>query len=266
MKKSTSIKDVLSFGKNNWFSISLFLLFCAIIIKNDWSLNLTLNSPEPREEIKNSPSQHNNSSKNGDRKTDKVTQRASKKLPIAKGNMVFINPLTLFKSDKSGQKVKETTAAPEIKPANELMTVEERSHYKFVNRFSKVAVNEMHKYGIPASIILAQGLLSSRGGQSEAAKRSNNFFQLPCTDNWNKGKKNSAGKCQRTYKTAWQSFRDHSTYITSGQYKYLNRFPKTNYHEWSKGLQRIGYLDTPDYGQQLVFLIEKYGLSKFDKL
>ncbi len=263
MKKSTQIKDVLSFGKNNWFSISLFLLFCAIVVKNDWSLSLTLNSSEaPKEEVQ-APNLDKEPSSLKSQRNNKITQKTTKKLPIAKGNMTFVNPFSLFDSPSIP---KETAPAPAVRQTKELMTIEERTHHQFINRFSKVAVGEMHKFGIPASIILAQGLLSSAAGQSKAAKSSNNYFQLPCTEDWKKGKRNYSGKCQRTYKTAWQSFRDHSTYITKGQYKYLNRFPTTNYHEWSKALHQIGYLDSPDYDKQLVHVIEKYELSKFDKL
>jgi len=264
MKKSIQIKEVISFCKDYWFSVSLFFIVCAIIVKNDISVEFSPNKIESTPVEKNSPDKKvkEHSTVNFEKGQKYTDQRVTKKLPIAKGNMTLVNPFAMFQPST----LLEVVPKPKpVEPKKELLTQDEQAHVQFVNRFSKVAINEMNKFGIPASIVLAQGILASNAGRSKAAQKSNSFFEVPCTKDWKKGRKLYVEKCNRVYDTAWESFRDHSKFITSGPYKYLNRFSTTNYHEWSKGLQLIGYIDNPYYSKKLISIIEKYDLAKYDK-
>ena len=128
----------------------------------------------------------------------------------------------------------------------------------------------MNRYGIPASITLAQGILESGNGESRLATEGNNHFGIKCHDNWN-GKTIMAdddkkGECFRKYRKIKESYRDHSLFLTENKrYSFLFELKKTNYKAWAKGLKKAGYATNPKYPTLLIDLIEKYDLSRFDK-
>lgn len=140
---------------------------------------------------------------------------------------------------------------------------------EYIQRFAHVAVAEMHKFGIPASISLAQGLIESKYGQSELTKVANNHFGIKCFS-----KKCKKGHCINfaddshkdyfvKYKTAWESWRAHSI-VLMGRYKSLKKHGK-NYKAWAYGLKKLGYATSRTYAEDLIRLIEKYNLHKYDK-
>ena len=141
---------------------------------------------------------------------------------------------------------------------------------KYIEKYSKVAVEEMKKYNIPASITLAQGILESGNGESRLAKEGNNHFGIKCHSNWN-GKTiieddDEKGECFRKYDNAEDSYRDHSLFLTErGRYSFLFELNKKNYKAWAKGLKKAGYATNPKYPDLLIDLIERYDLSRFDK-
>jgi len=134
--------------------------------------------------------------------------------------------------------------------------IENETHIDFIQRFTNVAINEMEKYDIPASIILAHALVESNGVTGHQ-NRGHNFFNIPCMDTGNSG-------CVKQYKTAWLSFRDHSNYLTTGSFKYLTRIPRHNLTEWARGIQAISYPNQPDYASQILDIIKWYELSTLD--
>lgn len=134
----------------------------------------------------------------------------------------------------------------------------------FIRRFSNVAQAEQEKFGIPASIALANALLHARAGLAPAAARHHNFFNLACGNDWPGATAREGGRCIRAYENAWTSFRDHSLFITSGPYSALTQFSETDYRRWAAGLGELGFNETEDLAQQLLRTIDRYQLFRFD--
>lgn len=141
----------------------------------------------------------------------------------------------------------------------------------YVEQYAHVAVSEMEKYGIPASITLAQGILESACGQSDLAKRSNNHFGIKCKSHW-KGKTvrhtdDAPNECFRAYDSVWESYRDHSDFLKNHRlhfYDHLFELDPHDYVGWAYGLKQAGYATAANYPQKLVALIEQYELFKYD--
>ena len=127
----------------------------------------------------------------------------------------------------------------------------------------------MKKYKIPASIILAQGMVESASGSSNLALKSNNHFGIKCHQEW-RGKKvyhddDEKNECFRKYNSPVDSYKDHSEFLTTrGRYSFLFRLPKDNYIKWANGLKKAGYATDPNYPKKLIRTIEENKLWKFD--
>ncbi len=140
----------------------------------------------------------------------------------------------------------------------------------YIEKYSSIAVSEMKRTGVPASITLAQGLLESNAGQSRLAVKGNNHFGIKCHNDW-KGKNmkeddNAPGECFRVYPSADASFRDHSDFLRGrDRYKSLFELKTTDYKGWAKGLKKAGYATDPNYADKLITLIEDYRLYEYDK-
>ncbi len=140
----------------------------------------------------------------------------------------------------------------------------------YIAKYSHLAIDEMRRYHIPASITLAQGVLESGNGESRLAVEGNNHFGIKCHDNWNGETINDdddeKGECFRKYDKAADSYRDHSLFLTERErYTSLFSLSSTNYKAWAKGLKKAGYATNPKYSNLLIDLIHKYDLSRFDK-
>ncbi|MBP3717471.1 MAG: glucosaminidase domain-containing protein [Paludibacteraceae bacterium] len=144
-----------------------------------------------------------------------------------------------------------------------------QSFLDYIDKYNKIAVEEMKVYGIPASITLAQGLLESGAGLSQLSKESNNHFGIKCHD-W-KGDRvyfddDEKGECFRKYTDPKDSYKDHSEFLASRpRYASLFELKSTDYKGWAKGLKQCGYATDPNYANRLISLIEEYGLDKYDK-
>ena len=139
----------------------------------------------------------------------------------------------------------------------------------YIEKYSPIAVRNMQKHRIPASIILAQGLLESGAGQSDLTKRSNNHFGIKCHRNWTGGrvyaKDDTPNDCFRKYRRAEDSFEDHAQFLVQGsRYSSLFRLSPTDYKGWARGLQKSGYATDRAYANKLIKLIEDYELYRFD--
>ena len=140
----------------------------------------------------------------------------------------------------------------------------------YIEKYSSIAIDEMNRYNIPASITLAQGILESGNGESILATEGNNHFGIKCHENWN-GETiieddDEKGECFRKYIMVADSYRDHSLFLTERErYASLFLLSPTNYKAWAKGLKKAGYATNPKYSTLLIDLIEKYDLSRFDK-
>lgn len=134
----------------------------------------------------------------------------------------------------------------------------------FLHRFIPVAQSEQRKFGIPASVILANALLLSQAGKTEAAGKGNNFFDLACTPDWQGETLRTGGQCLRKYENAWLSFRDHSLYLTTGTMAHLAQLKGATYAAWTEALQEAGFGSTRELARQLNRVIEKYELQAYD--
>ena len=150
------------------------------------------------------------------------------------------------------------------------MSSKERTHW-YVNTYRKIAINEMRKYSIPASITMAQGILESNSGMGSLAMKSNNHFGIKCHKSW-RGKKvyhddDERGECFRKYKNPEKSYRDHSLFLVNrDRYEDLFKIKGGNYVKWAIGLKSAGYATDPSYAQKLISLIDRYELWKLDGL
>lgn len=140
---------------------------------------------------------------------------------------------------------------------------------QYIERWKDVAVRKMQEHGIPASITLAQGLLESRNGNSVLAVKANNHFGIKCTPDWTGGKvyhdDDKKNDCFRKYRSADQSFEDHSRFLERPRYASLFQLKPTDYKGWAHGLKKCGYATDPKYPEKLISLIERYKLDNLDK-
>ena len=143
------------------------------------------------------------------------------------------------------------------------------SREQYIEKYKDVAIHQMHKHKIPASIILAQACLESSDGNSSLARKANNHFGIKCHDGW-KSKKfrqddDERNECFRKYEKAVDSFTDHSNFLCSRtRYASLFDLPITDYKAWAHGLKAAGYATNPKYAQLLINIIEEYQLYKYD--
>jgi LysM repeat protein len=144
------------------------------------------------------------------------------------------------------------------------------SDIEYVNRYKDLAVSEMRRTGIPASITIAQGIIESDQGRSSLATEANNHFGIKCHDDWNgpivKHNDDRRNECFRKYSRAEESFKDHSDFLRSEQrYRFLFSLDKTDYKGWAKGLKKAGYATNPNYAEMLIRKIEELNLWQYDK-
>ncbi len=146
---------------------------------------------------------------------------------------------------------------------------EKLSYEEYINKYKDLAVKEMKRTGIPASITMAQALLESNAGNSTLAKKSNNHFGIKCHNDW-KGKKvyyddDRRHECFRKYKTVYDSYIDHSNFLVGkSRYAKLFTLKTTDYKGWAHGLKKAGYATDPRYAHRLIKLIEDYKLYRLD--
>ena len=142
-------------------------------------------------------------------------------------------------------------------------------YQQYINRYKDVAVEQMKKWKIPASITLAQGLLESGAGRGRLATKANNHFGIKC-HGW-QGRTvthddDERGECFRAYASAYESYEDHSRFLaTSQRYSSLFRLKITDYQGWARGLKAAGYATNPRYAAQLIDIIQLYKLDRYDR-
>ena len=157
-------------------------------------------------------------------------------------------------------------------PLGHVLQAQSRSkqYEEYIKKYRDIAVEEMERYHIPASITLAQGLLESGAGQGTLARKSNNHFGIKCGGDW-RGKSvkhddDSRDECFRVYKNAADSYLDHSKFLAGRpRYASLFKLDMTDYKGWAHGLKKAGYATNPRYAYQLIDIIERYDLYKYDK-
>lgn len=141
----------------------------------------------------------------------------------------------------------------------------------YIYQFKDVAMSNMKNYGIPASIILAQGILESGAGKGDLASRSNNHFGIKCHAGWTgesvRHDDDAAQECFRKYDNPSESFKDHALFLTGrSRYAKLFTLSKSDYKAWARGLRAAGYATDPKYPDKLISYIERYGLNEYDNM
>lgn len=142
---------------------------------------------------------------------------------------------------------------------------------RYIDTYKTLAVEQMERYGIPASITLAQGLLESSAGKSRLAREANNHFGIKCGSDWKgpyiRHDDDARNEKFRAYGSPRESYEDHSVFLsTRPRYAFLFKYKKTDYKAWAHGLKKAGYATNPHYAHLLIKLIQRYGLDKFDKM
>jgi flagellum-specific peptidoglycan hydrolase FlgJ len=139
----------------------------------------------------------------------------------------------------------------------------------YISKFKEIAMGNMKNYGIPASIILAQGILESGAGRGDLAITANNHFGIKCHVGWTgesvKHDDDADQECFRKYDNPSESFKDHALFLTGrSRYSKLFEFSKGDYKAWAKGLRAAGYATDPKYPDKLISYIERYNLYQYD--
>lgn len=155
-----------------------------------------------------------------------------------------------------------TIAAPKIRW--------NQAYQNYFNKYKNIAIREMQRYGIPASITLAQGVLESGAGKSRLATVANNHFGIKCHD-WTgpsiSHDDDEQGECFRVYSSPIESYEDHSKFLRGRKrYSSLFQLSRKDYRGWAHGLKRAGYATNPIYAYSLIDIIELYRLYEYDNM
>jgi LysM repeat protein len=161
------------------------------------------------------------------------------------------------------------------------LSAQRSAFLEYIEEYSTIAVQEMERAGVPASIKLAQGLLESNAGRSELAQRARNHFGIKCHSTWT-GRTyhkedddydefgNLQKSCFRRYRRAVDSWIAHSEFLRDpkkeNRYGFLFRLDATDYKRWARGLKRAGYATAAGYDTKLIRLIEEYELYQYDRM
>lgn len=246
LKNSNAMKqiDLKPFLKKNWFKILLIGLILFLFFNKDFSFSINLKSPQTEEPPieEQIPVQQQARQKSTERFTDVGKTN--------KSELFQINPLA------GKQKVHSIVTAFD--------RIDEATKVAFIRRFGHVAISERKKYGIPASLILANSLLISNAGERDFAKAGNSFFGIQCSSDWLGEEGFYEGKCVRHYENAWTSFRDHSLFLTTGKYSALPAIGAKNYTEWAQALQKANFYEGPNFDQYIIAIIKQFSLDQFD--
>jgi LysM repeat protein len=141
----------------------------------------------------------------------------------------------------------------------------------YIDQYKEIAINEMIRSGVPASITLAQAVLESQSGESDLVKRSNNHFGIKCKPEWTGARTfhddDAKGECFRVYDNPEASFKDHSDFLkTRAHYRFLFSLSPTDSEAWAKGLKKAGYATAPTYPQKLIKIIKDYQLEQYNSI
>lgn len=149
--------------------------------------------------------------------------------------------------------------------------------YDYIDTYCVLAVQEMYRSGIPASIILGQAVIESNFGTSDLAMKANNHFGIKCKSYWNGDTyyhedddyKNGRliASCFRAYNSSIKSYLDHSNFLMkSERYNKLFSYGIKDYESWAYGLEKAGYATDPQYAEKLISAIEEYNLDRYDSV
>jgi hypothetical protein len=144
----------------------------------------------------------------------------------------------------------------------------------YVDQYADFAMEQQRKYGIPASITLAQGIIESANGKSQLARNENNHFGVKATKAWldaggKYGLYTDDAKNEKfcSYASVGDSYEHHSKFLkNNSRYAACFKLSSDDYKGWANGLQRAGYATNKSYAQSLIAVIERNGLDKYDQM
>jgi len=259
----SKLKGLSKNTSKNIFKFGFIILAAIFILKNDLSFEFNLNTAKSQVINPESIDQFTifqplASLFESKKDVDKIEKQNH---PANPGGSNLSNDYSNMTYDESVKNVSNLTPSGIAK-------IKKQQNY--VVRFAEVARSEMRKYGIPASITLAQGLIESNAGESRLSKENNNHFGMKCFS-----KKCSKDHCSnftddshkdffRKYETAWESYRAHSIMLGGDRYKHLKKLKISDYKGWANGLKKAGYATDKNYAKKLIHIIEEMELYKFD--
>ncbi len=148
-------------------------------------------------------------------------------------------------------------------------TRQNAAYQQYIEQYKQIAIDQMRKHHIPASITLAQAILESAAGKSDLAQRSNNHFGIKVGSSWTgpyvTHDDDRRGERFRKYDSPEQSYEDHSQFLLRDRYKPLFKLGPLDYQAWARGLKACGYATSPTYAAKLIELIELYDLHQYDE-
>lgn len=196
------------------------------------------------------------STKKSSSKKHKTTKTVNRKVATKKSTAVV-------------SKSKGHSSTPEVLTATSKVQVTTEIVNNYISSYKGIAQSNMRDYGIPSSIIIAQGILESGSGTGTLCTNANNHFGIKCHKEWEgpsvKHDDDSEQECFRKYNDPSESYRDHALFLTSrSRYAPLFTLKKDDYKGWAQGLKNAGYATDPKYPDKLISLIERYRLDRYD--
>ena len=254
------IQSAFMFLVRNGLKIGLLTLAILFILKTDFNIQLQFNTNQNI--IPNSAGQFSFGETLGDFLDFDKNPVSKMEVHTEENSMIAQQAVTDWGNTYSNM----TYGGPQKSSA----PLKKQKQLAYVDRFKDVARSEMKKYGIPASITLAQGLIESNAGESRLSRENNNHFGMKCFS-----KSCKKGHCAnftddshkdffRKYATSWESFRAHSILLTGKRYRSLRNHDK-DYKKWAHGLKKAGYATDRRYAEKLIHIIEELGLDKYDQ-
>ena len=286
--------EILSVLKEHWLKLALLSMAFYLVITKEINVQLQLNAAHHNERAVHILSDVQETKavalpakldlKEGQGKEDQGEKKVAAE-PVKKG---LLNIMDFWLKPKESIIEKEKKPLKTIKEIGNLTLIlspdyidkyhiskaqiKEKMDYciSYVKRFVPVAIEERKKYGIPASIKLAQALLESNVGDSRLCKENNNHFGIKCFE-----RRCSKNHCSnftddshkdffRKYPSSWESFRAHSEVLESSRYKSLKKIPVSDYKAWAFGLRKAGYATDKAYAEKLILIIEALELWRLD--
>ena len=190
-------------------------------------------------------------------------------IKIATTNTEETNAKTPETKEEPVKELEQYDPQIEILEATTRVKVTTAMVLSYIEKYKTIAKEDMHQYGIPASIILGQGILESGAGTGPLSTKANNHFGIKCHSEWSgpsvRYNDDVENECFRKYKDPNESYRDHSLFlITRAHYSSLFKLDKTDYKSWAIGLKNAGYATDSAYPTKLIAIIERYHLQKYD--
>ncbi|TDE54277.1 glucosaminidase domain-containing protein [Flavobacterium sp. GT3P67] len=188
--------------------------------------------------------------------------RTIKKIAASSSNTAKTTVAKPVKKEQSNRETEVIVSTSKTVVTNDVVV-------SYISKFKEIAMGNMKNYGIPASIILAQGILESGAGRGDLAISANNHFGIKCHAGWTgesvKHDDDADQECFRKYDNPSESFKDHALFLTGrSRYSKLFGFSKGDYKAWAKGLRAAGYATDPKYPDKLISYIERYNLHEYD--